>query len=129
MLWSNAYGCSVSLHIRSVYVGYPTGSVLGFTCGHCIYRLYRSEAVPGVLGNRRTRAIFSGEQRPKNKGNRGTQAIFGNREHSKSRFCFWGTRPFFRGEQGNRYPPPGRASRVGTAVLSPYGPLGIPYSL
>ena len=72
-----------------------SGSVLGFMCGHCIYRLYGNEALPGVLGNRGTRAIFSGEQRPKNKGNRGTQAIFGNREHSKSRFCFWATRPFY----------------------------------
>ena len=62
MLWSYAYGCSISLHIRSVYVGYPTGSVLGFTCGYYIYRLYESEALPGVLGNRGTRAIFSGEQ-------------------------------------------------------------------
>ena len=57
------------------------------------------EALPGVLGNRGTRAIFSGDQRPKNKGNWGTQAILGNREHRKSKFCFWGTRPFFRGEQ------------------------------
>ena len=36
-------------------------------------------ALPGVLGNRGTRAIFSGEgtgkHRPKNKGNRATQAI------------------------------------------------------
>ena len=43
---------------------------------------------------------------PKKKGNRGTEAILGNREHTKSRFCFWGTRPFFRGNKGTGTPPP-----------------------
>ena len=51
----------------------------------------------------------TGEQRPKNKGNRGTQTILGNREHRKSRFCFWGTRPFFSRGTGIR---PGRASET-----------------
>ena len=108
MLWSYAYGCSISLHIRSVYLGYPTGSVLGFTCGYCIciYRLYESEALPGVLGNRGTRAIFSGEQ-----GNKGLK-IRRTGEHRQ----FLGTgnianQDFVFGEQGhffegNRYPPP-----------------------
>ena len=59
------------------------------------------EALPGVLGNRGTKTIFQGNKGLKIKG---TQAILGNREHRKSRFCFRGTRPFFRGEQGNRYP-------------------------
>ena len=74
-----------------------------------------SEALPGFWGTWEQGHFFrgTGEQRHKNKGNRGTQAILGNREHRKSRF-FWGgnkgTKPFFRGEQGNRYPPPKRAS-------------------
>ena len=42
-----------------------------------------NEALPGVLGNRGTRTIFSGEQRPKNKGNRGTQAILGDKIFSR----------------------------------------------
>ena len=60
-----------------------------------------SEALPGVLG--------TGEQRHKNKGTRGTQAILGNREHKKINILVLGnkgTRPFFRGEEGNRYPHP-----------------------
>ena len=46
--------------------------------------------------------FFSGGQGNKDLKIRGTQAILGHREYKKSRFCFWGTRPFF---QGNRYPP------------------------
>ena len=44
----------------------------------------------------------TGEQMPKNKGNRGTQAILGDRKIENQDFVL-GTRPFFRGEQGNRY--------------------------
>ena len=51
-----------------------------------------TEALPGVLGNRGTRAIFSGEQGNKGLKIRGTQAILGNREHRKSRL----------GEQGKQ---------------------------
>ena len=65
------------------------------------------EALLGVLGNRVTRAFFSGEQ-----GNKGLK-IKGTGEHRQ----FWGTgnQDFVFGEQGhffrgNRYPPPGRAS-------------------
>ena len=88
MLWSYVYGCSVSLHIGSVYVGYPTGSVLGFTCGHCIYRLYGNEALPGFLGNRGTRAIFSGEERPKNKGTGEHRQFLGTGNIANQDFVF-----------------------------------------
>ena len=47
-----------------------------------------------VLGNRGTRAIFSGEQRPKNKRNRGTQAIWGTGNIENQDFVF--------GEQGHK---------------------------
>ena len=68
----------------------------------------RNETLPGVLGNRGTRAYFSGEQRSKNKGNRGTKAILGNREHRKSTFCFWGTGDkghLFQENKGTGTPP------------------------
>ena len=51
--------------------------------------------------------FYSGEGENKGLKIRGTQEhrqFGGNREHRKSRFCFRGTRSFFRGEQGNRYP-------------------------
>ena len=86
------------------------------------YRM-ENEALPRVLGNRWTRAIFHGSRgtNPKNKGNRETQAILGNREHRKSRFCFRGTRPFFRGEEGNRYPlPPGGPRKYDCLVSVSY---------
>ena len=58
---------------------------------------YNIEALPGVLGNRGTRAIFSGEQ-----GNKGLK-IRGTGEHKQ----FWGTgniesQDFVFGEQGNK---------------------------
>ena len=72
-----------------------------------------NEALPGVLGNSGTRAIFSGEQ-----GNKclkiretvehrqfwGTGNIEGNIENQD--FVFGEQGHFFRGEQGNRYLPP-----------------------
>ena len=57
-------------------------------------RHLKVEALPGVLGNRGTRAIFPGEQRPKNKG-KGKHRQFwgtGNRENQD----------FVLGEQGNK---------------------------
>ena len=76
-----------------------------------IFFRLRTEALPGVLGNRGTRAIFSGEQGNKCLKIRGTHAILWNREHRKSRFCFWeqGNKEIFSREQGNRYPT-GRSS-------------------
>ena len=65
-----------------------------------------AQALPGVLGNRGTRAIFQGNWGKKCLKIRGTQAILGNREHRKSRFCFGGKRKVFQGEQWNRTPPP-----------------------
>ena len=55
-----------------------------------------NEALPGVLGNRRTRAFFSGEQRNRNLKIRGTG------EHRQ----FWGmgkieNKDFVFGEQGH----------------------------
>ena len=45
-----------------------------------------NEALPGVFGDRGTRAFISGEQeqRPNFEGNRGTKTILGNREHKKT---------------------------------------------
>ena len=48
-----------------------------------------NEALPGVLGNIRIKAIYfrgTREQKSKTESNRGTKAILGNREHRKSRF-------------------------------------------
>ena len=70
-----------------------------------------TEALPGVLGNRGTRAYFQGNKGPKMRGNRGTKAILGNREHRKSRFWFWGTGDkghLFQGNKGTGTPPPPR---------------------
>ena len=68
----------------------------------------KGEALPGVLGNRGTRAFISGEQGNKGQILRGTKTILGNREHRKSNFQYLGNRgtsQFISGEQGNRYPP------------------------
>ena len=60
----------------------------------------KKEALPGVFGNRGTRAFISGEQREQrsNTGEQGTREIkilsLGNK----------GTNGFISGEQGNRYP-------------------------
>ena len=76
-----------------------------------MFDLYMTEARPGVLGNKGTKAIFfSGEQGNKGLKIRGTQVILGNREHTKSRFCFGGTRPLFRGNKETYPPSPWRAS-------------------
>ena len=52
------------------------------------------EALPGVLGNRGSRAFISGEreQMPNFEGNSGTKTILGNREHKKTNFRFLGNR-------------------------------------
>ena len=78
----------------------------------------KSEALPGVLGNKGIYFRETGEQRPNFEGNRGTKTILGNREHKKTNFRFlgnMGTSQFISGEQGNKYPPPppGRDSIVG----------------
>ena len=56
----------------------------------------KTEALPGVLGNRGIRPFTSGEQGNKSKNERNweTKAILGNREHIKSRFGFWGTKKY-----------------------------------
>ena len=48
------------------------------------------EALPGVLGNRGTRAFISGDKGLK-LGEQGNKGNLGNRKHRKSRFSFWGT--------------------------------------
>ena len=57
-----------------------------------------NEALPGVLGNRGTRAFISGEQGNKGQILRGTNTILGNREHKKQVFNFCGT-----GEQAHLF--------------------------
>ena len=65
------------------------------------------EALPGVLGNRGTRAFFSGEQRPKKMGNRGTQAILGNIENQDFIFGGQGNNAiFFEAKKRKQVPPP-----------------------
>ena len=68
-----------------------------------------NEALPGVLGNRGTRAFISGEQGNKGQILRGTKTILGNREHRKQIFGFWGTGEqanLFQGNKGIGTPPP-----------------------
>ena len=74
------------------------------------------EALPGVLGNRGTRAFISGEQGNKGQILRGTgeqRQYWGTGNIRKQIFDFWGT-----GEQANLFQgnkgtgtPPGRASK------------------
>ena len=73
------------------------------------------EALPGVLGNRGTRAFISGEQGNKGQILRGTgeqRQYWGTGNIRKQIFNFWGTGEQANSFQGNRYPPPppGRAS-------------------
>ena len=65
------------------------------------------EALPGVLGNRGTRAFISGEQGNKGQILRGTKTILGKREHRKQIFDFWGTEEqanLFQGNKGTGTP-------------------------
>ena len=59
----------------------------------------------GEQGNKGKFFRGTGEQRPKNKGNREHRQFSGTGNIENQDFGFLGTRPFFRGEQGNRYPP------------------------
>ena len=72
--------------------------------------------IPGVLGNRGTRAFISGEQGNKGQILRGTGAQrqywgTGNTEHKFSIFGEQGNKPiYFRGTREQA--PPGRASKI-----------------
>ena len=58
----------------------PWGQVLMSTETSChfghLLLVSNHESLPGVLGNRGTKAIFSGEQRPTNKGKQGNTGNF-----------------------------------------------------
>ena len=56
--------------------------------GPCKFILDNTEALPGVMGNRRIMSFISGEQgsMSKNEGNRGTNVSLESREHRKLRF-------------------------------------------
>ena len=68
----------------------------------------KPEALPGVLGNRKQGHLFHekhGNICVKNEGNSVINAILGNREIKIKILINRGTKQFFFGEQGNRYPP------------------------
>ena len=71
------------------------------------FQCIKSEALPGVLGNRGKRAFISGEQWPNLEGNRGTKTILGNREHKKTNFRFLGNRGTSQFISGEQVPPLG----------------------
>ena len=65
------------------------------------------EALPGVLGNRGTKAFISEEQGNKDLKMReqGSKGNFGEQGAQEIRILILGTKWFISGEQGNRYLP------------------------
>ena len=65
-----------------------------------------TEALPGVLEKRETRAFISEEQGNKDQNLRGTgeQRQYWGTGNIRKFYDFWGTRAFISGEQGNKYP-------------------------
>ena len=83
------------LSLTKTKVGFPKDCVAHYSWESYIFLII--EALPGLLGNRGTRAIFSGEQ-----GNKGLK-MRGTGKHRQ----FWGTgnienQDFVLGEQGNK---------------------------
>ena len=104
-----------------------TLSVTVSSCSSILTKVYTVEALPGVLGNRGTRAFISGEQGNKGQFFRGTGERrqywgTGNIENKFSIFGEQGNTPiYFRGTREQvppPPPPPGRASLFAYAFLS-----------
>ena len=113
MLWASnqipghSRQCGDDHEVKANVTSLPLKCICSVNASNLILLSTGIETLPGVFWDQGNKGNFfrgTGEQLPKNKGNRATQTILENREHRKIRLCFWGTRPFFRGEQGNRYP-------------------------
>ena len=99
----------------------------------CVGILTQNEALPGVLGNRGTRAFISGEQGSKGQILRGTgeqRQYWGAGNIENQIFDIWGTGEqanLFQGNKGTRTPPPGRASKMLSGWRFVYGSILYPY--